>query len=215
MDFLVGTVLANCQPLERGVTGRRPSSPERAPDVSAVHEEGRGHASCDLAFDTRSPISVTTFLQPTSTRGVRDHFARHSLVSIVRTIVVVCVVVPSLCCSRPQQPGYKASRYLRDERGRKVIVFVPGVLGDSDTTWENSRSHTSWPELIKQDDYFRDFDIFVAGYASPAIGSASTINEIATRVLQELFDWKVFGNHESVIFLAHSMGGLVVKRMRP
>ena len=94
---------------------------------------------------------------------------------------------------------------------RNLIVFVHGVLGDMDNTWENSETHKSWPSMLAED--LTDYDVFVYGYLSPMSGSASTIYEIAIRMTQDLKDRGFFANYENIYFITHSMGGLITKRV--
>jgi pimeloyl-ACP methyl ester carboxylesterase len=97
-------------------------------------------------------------------------------------------------------------------RNKKLLVFVHGVMGDMDNTWVNAETHASWPELITGDPDLTDFDVFVYGYASPAMGDASTIGQISVRFLQQLKDFRFFNNYNEVSFVTHSMGGIVTKR---
>jgi pimeloyl-ACP methyl ester carboxylesterase len=98
-------------------------------------------------------------------------------------------------------------------KNKKLIVFVHGVMGDMDNSWTNTESNTSWPVLIRDDPSFSEFDVFVYGYGSPTLGNASTIEQISVRFLQQLKDFGFFTNYEDVDFIAHSMGGIVTKRM--
>lgn len=95
---------------------------------------------------------------------------------------------------------------------RMAIVFLHGVLGDAITTFGTS-AQANWPRLLADDPKIGPLaDIISIGYASGPISKASNINEIATRVLLRLRDKQVFASHDKVIFIVHSMGGLVTKR---
>jgi hypothetical protein len=98
-------------------------------------------------------------------------------------------------------------------KNKRLIVFVHGVMGDMDNTWLNPVTHSSWPELITDDQDLSQFDVFVYGYASPAMGNSSTISEISTRFLQQLTDRGLFVNYTQIDFITHSMGGIITKRM--
>lgn len=94
-----------------------------------------------------------------------------------------------------------------------VIVFIHGVMGSADSTWRNAKTGAYWPELIRADPDFQDYSIYLLGYRSPAFSRAATINEVATRELQRLTDEGLFARQKRVVIVAHSMGGLVAKRM--
>lgn len=105
------------------------------------------------------------------------------------------------------------SHYVRQWNKPKVIVFVHGVLGDMDNTWTNSQAHTSWPELVASDPDLTDYDIYVYGYQSSCEGDQSNITEIANRFQANLIDGGFFSNYQEIYFIAHSMGGLITKRL--
>lgn len=101
---------------------------------------------------------------------------------------------------------------LKREATQKLIVFVHGFSGDPTLTWTN-RSGESWPELMQADDAFRDFNIETIPYQTPLLSRTSTIVEVATRLLRQLEDEGIFSQYNEIYFVAHSMGGLVVKQM--
>jgi pimeloyl-ACP methyl ester carboxylesterase len=110
------------------------------------------------------------------------------------------------------QPGQ--SFYVRQAGYRTVIVFVHGIFGDGTTTWTNPSNKAYWPELIKQDDkdqWFRKSDIFVYSYDSPFLRQSYTIGQIAENMDDVFNHYQIFQSHDEVVFICHSMGGLVVK----
>jgi hypothetical protein len=131
-----------------------------------------------------------------------------------RIFVYVLLLYITTSCSLvvPEQPRpAPALQFLYGpETSRKLIVFVHGVLGNSHT-WDNA-SGKSWPELMKDDDAFRDYRIATYRYDSPLLGPTSTIQEAARRMLEQLDDNGIFRNYREVYFITHSMGGLVTKR---
>ena len=110
-------------------------------------------------------------------------------------------------------PDVKPSISVRDTGQDNLLVFVHGVLSGADVAWRNAETGAYWPDLITRDADFKDFDVSAVNYESPAIAGASTIEEIAQRVLQQLRDRDTFTRYKQIHFLTHSMGGLVVKRI--
>jgi len=102
------------------------------------------------------------------------------------------------------------SHYLRNNPDNStVIIFVHGVSGDPISTWTNVNG-TYWPNLLKNDPDFDNANIYMINYSSPVIASAYSINELAECMRRDLESDKVL-NHSRLIFLAHSMGGLVTR----
>ena len=103
------------------------------------------------------------------------------------------------------------SKYVRQANKDSVIVFVHGVLGDSQSAWTNSNTKAYWPALMKDDPYFNDFDIFVVAYPSRLLHSSYTVDELVEVMRRDIDSAGIFAKHKRVYFLCHSMGGLVVR----
>jgi pimeloyl-ACP methyl ester carboxylesterase len=107
-------------------------------------------------------------------------------------------------------PKVPSSHFVGPHAHRNLIVFVHGVLGDMDNTWENPQTHASWPAMLAAD--LTNFDVFVYGYLSPISTSASDIYELAGRLGTEVRDRGFFKDYDQIYFITHSMGGLITKR---
>jgi pimeloyl-ACP methyl ester carboxylesterase len=106
---------------------------------------------------------------------------------------------------RPE-PGY-----VRRANYNTVIVFVHGVFGNAKTTWTNSETGAYWPFLIRDDDeHFKETDIYVHSFASPYLSHAYTIDDLVED-MRITFEKDQVMQHNEVIFLCHSMGGLIVR----
>ncbi len=98
---------------------------------------------------------------------------------------------------------------MKDDR---VIVFVHGIFGNAINTWTCQRANVYWPKLILSDRAFADSDVYVLAYDSPYMGNRMNIDEIVNNVNNRLRSGAVFSHHE-VIFVCHSLGGLIVQRL--
>lgn len=108
-------------------------------------------------------------------------------------------------------PVSAASRYVRERAGANgLIVFVHGVTGNATSTWTNAKTSAYWPQLVADDPAFADEDVFVYEYPSPKLATAFNINELAEDLRLTLAG--PLAAHKRVTFLAHSMGGLVVRQ---
>lgn len=94
----------------------------------------------------------------------------------------------------------------------RAIVFIHGLLGSSEDTFGN------WPEIIADDDTplpdhgkLSDFAIYSADYEAD-FESGAKLDEIAVGVSRDLAASEIFKRHRHVWFVAHSLGGIVLKR---
>jgi pimeloyl-ACP methyl ester carboxylesterase len=63
------------------------------------------------------------------------------------------------------------------------------------------------------DDTFKNSDIYVVDYPSPKLGNMMTVDEEVSNIMNRLTDARVFEDHNEVVFLVHSLGGLVTQRL--
>jgi Alpha/beta hydrolase family len=91
-----------------------------------------------------------------------------------------------------------------------VVVFVHGLMG-SDRSWANDSN--SFPTLLATDAAFRDrVDVFVFEFYTPPVGVAPSLVDLADQLRIALTTKGVLERHQKLVFVAHSMGGLVARR---
>jgi NB-ARC domain len=91
------------------------------------------------------------------------------------------------------------------------VVFVHGLQGDPRGTWTN-RNGGFWPSWLAEDN--ADLAVWSVGYEAPASGWTGTAMPLFDRANHILADLKDSGlGDRPICWLAHSMGGLLVKKM--
>jgi tetratricopeptide (TPR) repeat protein len=95
---------------------------------------------------------------------------------------------------------------------KPVIVFVHGIFGDPAGTWRYSSS-VYWPQLLASDQAYKEWDIYVAKYPTPYLGSTMSLDEVVSSLNSRMINDGVFSRHSEVVFVCHSLGGLVVQRL--
>jgi triacylglycerol esterase/lipase EstA (alpha/beta hydrolase family) len=106
------------------------------------------------------------------------------------------------------------SSWLRRDEKTKVFIFVHGLLSEAPRAW--SGGGTSWQELMLNDDDFADWDIVVANWYSTVMSEEHSIEVEAERLYQYLFvgEEGISGDSKKeVVFLCHSLGGILVRQM--
>jgi pimeloyl-ACP methyl ester carboxylesterase len=118
---------------------------------------------------------------------------------------------PGPVVPEPKPPLEPESFFVRQVAGnRRVIVFVHGVLGDARSTWTSTRTGAYFPALVSEVTTFDGCDVFVYEYPSPALEGSLSIDELSESVRLVLDSYGVT-RYDEMVFVAHSMGGLVVR----
>jgi pimeloyl-ACP methyl ester carboxylesterase len=105
------------------------------------------------------------------------------------------------------QGGYLGAK---DAKRKVAVVFIHGVLGNYLTSWTN-KNGTYWPQLVAKDSVFKDANVYVYRYQSPKLETAQNIEELATRLGDFLNKDGVIRDHDRIVFVCHSMGGLIAR----
>lgn len=97
---------------------------------------------------------------------------------------------------------------LPDRSPQRAVVFVHGFLGDYKETWTNRKADVFFPFLLACDPELIDYDVYIFQYvtkdfAPPAIDNV--VNQLRFALNEHL-------HNKSIVFVAHSLGGLVSMR---
>jgi len=93
-----------------------------------------------------------------------------------------------------------------------LIVFVHG-LGGGVSTWTNEQTKTTWPKIVAADDLFSVNDIYVVQYGSQITGRSLSTDEMAACLGRHLDEAVGVASYQQIFFVAHSWGGIIVRRM--
>jgi pimeloyl-ACP methyl ester carboxylesterase len=134
-----------------------------------------------------------------SASGITKRFVVRRAVAVYWAFFLSCFVAGSGCL--PARA---------DDVKPRVIVFVHGIHGSRDT-WR-APNGAYWPQLIQTDPHFQKSDVVVAEYPTPSRhGQLSTVqlSEILWQRLKAQGVW----DHSEVVFIAHSLGGILTEEM--
>lgn len=125
--------------------------------------------------------------------------------------VVSCGSKPPTNSTAPTSSEPDVSKYERSDKKDRVIVLVHGIFGSAKDTWACPQGDFYWPKALLKDPAFADSDIYVAAYDSPFFGNHMTIDEVVSNLANRFQSDGIF-SHREVVFVAHSLGGLIVQR---
>ncbi len=188
--------------------------------AAAIRDDTRGIATPSAVQPPKESISGHTGgPQPSRLKKHSPMFILASSALLAGGLWLASILHQSSVSQRKGPPSLPArmvsdpaiSVYERNEKKDRVIVFVHGIFGSAKDTWTCPRGNFYWPTALLSDPAFADSDVYVAAYESPFVGNSMTIDELVSSLLNRFQSDHVFG-HREVVFVAHSLGGLVVQR---
>ena len=103
-------------------------------------------------------------------------------------------------------------RWIYQDNRKVAVVFVHGIFGDAMGTWTNANGQTFFKFLHDTPNLGENVDIYAFGFTSNMLESGSLkIGEAAVK-LHEYLQFSGASNYEQIVFVAHSMGGLITMR---
>lgn len=129
--------------------------------------------------------------------------------AVCRLLGFLTVFAVSLSCAKAE------SKYIRQNVNNKsAIVFIHGLGGsgynlDNNTTWTASNG-AYWPELLSNDKYFDKYNIYIYEYPTSFLNAEFSIVDVSAD-LKLMMDADEVIRHQEIIFVAHSMGGIVAR----
>ena len=91
-----------------------------------------------------------------------------------------------------------------------VIIFVHGILSNSETCWLHENG-TCWPDLMIQENDFTAFGIYEFTYHTGIFSGSYSLGDVVDS-LKECLALDGITSANRLVFVAHSMGGIVTRR---
>lgn len=93
-----------------------------------------------------------------------------------------------------------------------VLIFVHGILSSAHGCWLADNG-TWWPDVVKHDPAFADCGVATFEYVSAITGTRVSISDAAGSLWEALDSEGLIAPGRLLIFVCHSMGGIVVRKM--
>lgn len=137
---------------------------------------------------------------------------------IVRGLLLSLLALSFAGCDRepksPQKPNTTAPRWVHQHTPHAdiALVFVHGIFGDTIDTWRTKQ--TSFFDLLEADEAIGPkVDMYAFGYTSNMIKPGSFGIDEAAATLHARLETAGVLEYPAVVFINHSMGGLVVMQL--
>ena len=130
------------------------------------------------------------------------NFKRTFAILLLRSLVLI--FISSIFIS------YSSAQKTQPLLHPRVIVFVHGLHGNRDSF--RAANGAYWPDLIRTDPHIAYSDVTVAEYPTPDSKGKSTSVQLSEILFTRLTQAHVW-DHSEVVFLAHSLGGILVEEM--
>ena len=98
----------------------------------------------------------------------------------------------------------------KDGPGDCAVIFIHGILSDGESCWRHPNG-TYWPDLLAESDAAERLSIFVYTYESDVFSGDYNLDDVVDDFRQRVRSAAV-ERHQSVVLVAHSMGGIVARR---
>lgn len=100
--------------------------------------------------------------------------------------------------------------WIKKSASSTAIVFVHGILSSGDVCWKHS-SGTYWPDLVACDKELESVGVYVFTYKTGIFSGTYRIGDVVDALKEHMQLDGVLGNRK-VIFVCHSMGGIVIRK---
>jgi triacylglycerol esterase/lipase EstA (alpha/beta hydrolase family) len=101
-------------------------------------------------------------------------------------------------------------QWLRQPSKGIVAVYVHGILSSGESCWR-TKNGPYWPELFLSDTSLSDVGVYVLTYKTGVFSGTYDLGDVVDALKPHLHLDNVWGQHQ-LIFICHSMGGIVVRR---
>ena len=103
--------------------------------------------------------------------------------------------------------------WLRRPRHGATIVFIHGILSSPVTAWRSSNG-AFWPRLLIEDERLKEFGVYLFGYRADALAGTYSLEDAADAMREHFRLDGVLDSepNQPVIFVCHSMGGILARR---
>lgn len=103
-------------------------------------------------------------------------------------------------------------KQIRESINSTSVIFIHGILSKDEEGWKN-KNGTNWPGLLEAEEEFQETGIYVFSYKTGFLSRSFDIIDIVSNLWELMKAQKVLYNNQKLIFVCHSMGGIVARKL--
>ena len=100
--------------------------------------------------------------------------------------------------------------WLRKPTANTTVVFVHGILSSGESCWKHANG-AYWPGLLQDESELAALGIYVFTYQTGIFSGSYNLSDVVDSLIEFLRLDDVLANQQ-IIFVCHSMGGIVVRK---
>lgn len=101
--------------------------------------------------------------------------------------------------------------WIRKTANGVTVVFVHGILSSAETCWKHENG-TCWFNLLEQNSELQEIGIYAFSYNTGVFSGSYNLNDVVDALKEHLKLDEVLKQNQRLIFVCHSMGGIVVRK---
>ena len=101
-------------------------------------------------------------------------------------------------------------KWIREPESGTSAVFVHGILSEGETCWRHDKG-SFWPDLLLSEPALKSVGVYVFTYETGIFSGSYRLGDIVD-AFKEHMRLDNVGESKQLIFVCHSMGGIVVRK---
>ncbi|MCD2451363.1 hypothetical protein GO003_013280 [Methylicorpusculum oleiharenae] len=103
-------------------------------------------------------------------------------------------------------------KWIKEPKVSTSVVFVHGIMSSGDKCWQN-KNGIYWPEILCNEEDLSELGIYVYSYQTSFTSGQYNIGNVVDDLKERLLNLdNVIGSSSNIIFVCHSMGGIIVRK---
>jgi pimeloyl-ACP methyl ester carboxylesterase len=103
-----------------------------------------------------------------------------------------------------------APQWLRRSHNRTTVVFIHGILSNTENAWSNANG-VFWPDLLCKEASIWNTGVYLFDYRADLFAGSFSLDDVVAS-MRDRFQLDDLWSQNQLIFVCHSMGGIIARR---